>query len=236
MNITSIRREVIDLVKDIFGVEEAQITDSSRFIDDLGGDDIDVTELVMGIENKFGIEIFDEEAEKLTMVGKVIELFIGEEVKKIASDVFRMNKLQSYHTLKGDLEGNEIDIIEFFSKLEEKFKIEIPEEEEKKLLTISDVVKYLAKQIKETREKIIEEIKEFISSNYKIEKGLLTLWSNLSNDLGLDELDCSKIFSHFEKQYNIVLNIQHYNCGKYSVEKLAEEIVEKISEQLYPGK
>lgn len=232
MNIASIRREVVDLVKGILEVEEAQINDSSRFIDDLGGDDIDAMELIMEIENKFGIEIPEEEAEKLTTVGKVIEFFIEEEVKKIALDVFRMEGLlQGNHTLKGDLEGSELDIIEFFSNLKEKFKIEIPEEEEKKLLSIGDVVKYLAKQIKEAREKIIEEVREFISSNFKIVKGLIASYSELSGELELDDIDCSKIFSHFEKQYNIVLNIQHYDCHKYSVEKLAECIAEKISER-----
>jgi len=67
-----IRKEVIKLCMDKFGVKETEITDLSRFIDDLGGDDIDMLEFILDLETKFNIEISTEEEEKLTTVGSVI--------------------------------------------------------------------------------------------------------------------------------------------------------------------
>ncbi|MFA5050765.1 MAG: acyl carrier protein [Patescibacteria group bacterium] len=69
----NIREEVIKLTMDKFGVEETEITDSSRFIDDLGGNDMDMIDFIFDLETKFNIEITEEEAEKLTTVGSVIK-------------------------------------------------------------------------------------------------------------------------------------------------------------------
>lgn len=53
------------------GVDEAEITPESHFIDDLGADSLDTVELVMALEEEFGIEIPDEDAEKIQTVGDV---------------------------------------------------------------------------------------------------------------------------------------------------------------------
>lgn len=63
-------------------VERQKITDEARFIDDLGADSLDVVEMIMELEDKFGIEIPDEEAEKLITVGKAIEYVKGLVVQK----------------------------------------------------------------------------------------------------------------------------------------------------------
>ena len=64
--------DVADRVKKIvvehLGVEEDKVTDSASFIDDLGADSLDTVELVMALEEEFGIEIPDEDAEKITRV------------------------------------------------------------------------------------------------------------------------------------------------------------------------
>ena len=54
------------------GVNADQITPEAKFIEDLGADSLDTVELVMALEEEFGNEIPDEEAEKLTTVGDVI--------------------------------------------------------------------------------------------------------------------------------------------------------------------
>ena len=68
--------EVADKVKKIvveqLGVSEDQVTPEAKFIEDLGADSLDQVELVMALEEAFGSDIPDEDAEKLTTVGDVI--------------------------------------------------------------------------------------------------------------------------------------------------------------------
>ena len=54
------------------GVNQEQVTAEASFIEDLGADSLDTVELVMAFEEEFGAEIPDEEAEKLTTVGDVV--------------------------------------------------------------------------------------------------------------------------------------------------------------------
>lgn len=68
--------DVYDRVKRIvverLGVEEAEVTNEANFKDDLGADSLDVVELVMELEDEFDLEISDEDAEKITTVGEVV--------------------------------------------------------------------------------------------------------------------------------------------------------------------
>ncbi len=67
---------IADKVKDIIvqnlNVPEDQVTPEAKFIEDLGADSLDTVELVMAFEEEFGIEVPDEDAEKLVSVGAVI--------------------------------------------------------------------------------------------------------------------------------------------------------------------
>ena len=69
--------ETSDRVKKIvvehLGVEADKVTEEASFIDDLGADSLDIVELVMAFEEEFGIEIPDEDAEKMQTVGDAVE-------------------------------------------------------------------------------------------------------------------------------------------------------------------
>jgi len=68
--------DVVDRVKKIIvdrlGVDEAEVTLEASFKEDLGADSLDVVELVMELEDEFDMEISDEDAEKITTVGEVV--------------------------------------------------------------------------------------------------------------------------------------------------------------------
>lgn len=67
------REEILDKVRDVIvdqlNVEADDVTEEASFIDDLGADSLDIVELVMALEEEFGISIPDEEAENIKSVG-----------------------------------------------------------------------------------------------------------------------------------------------------------------------
>ncbi len=69
----SIEEKVKKIIVDQLGVDEAEVTPEAKFIDDLGADSLDTVELVMALEEEFGIEIPDEDAEKITTVQQAID-------------------------------------------------------------------------------------------------------------------------------------------------------------------
>ena len=70
---SDIQQKVISIVAEQLGVQEADIKPESFFEDDLGADSLDVVELVMALEEAFGCEIPDEEAEKIRTVQAAID-------------------------------------------------------------------------------------------------------------------------------------------------------------------
>jgi acyl carrier protein len=69
----SIEKRIKEIVAEQLGVDEAQVSNESSFMDDLGADSLDTVELVMALEEEFDIEISDENAEKIQTVQDAID-------------------------------------------------------------------------------------------------------------------------------------------------------------------
>jgi len=77
----SIEERVKDIIVEQLGVNPEQVTPQASFIEDLGADSLDIVELVMAFEEEFGVEVPDEDAEKLQTVGDVVK-YIEERAKQ----------------------------------------------------------------------------------------------------------------------------------------------------------
>ena len=68
-----VEERVKEIICEQLGVDEDEVTLEASFTDDLGADSLDIVELVMAFEEEFGIEIPDEDAEKITRVKEAVE-------------------------------------------------------------------------------------------------------------------------------------------------------------------
>lgn len=75
-----LEQRVKEIIADQLGVELEKLNPNAKFVEDLGADSLDVVELIMAFEEEFGIEIPDEDAEKIRTVGDVLD-YLKEKVK-----------------------------------------------------------------------------------------------------------------------------------------------------------
>jgi acyl carrier protein len=85
MDVNAVEAKVIEIVSEQMGVDKAEITRETSFINDLNADSLDTVELVMEFEDEFDMSIPDEEAEKIQTVGAAID-YIMEVIKKKGSE------------------------------------------------------------------------------------------------------------------------------------------------------
>jgi len=64
------------VIAEQLGVDESEVTDTASFTEDLNADSLDLVELIMSLEEQFGLQISDEDAEKLTTVGEAVDYIV----------------------------------------------------------------------------------------------------------------------------------------------------------------
>ncbi|MCQ2763370.1 acyl carrier protein [Helicobacter pylori] len=72
MNDTNLFETIRAVIADQLNIDASQVTPEAKFVKDLGVDSLDIVELIMALEERFGIEIPDEQAEKIVNVGDVM--------------------------------------------------------------------------------------------------------------------------------------------------------------------
>ena len=77
----NIEQRVKEIIVNQLNVNEEQITPTASFLDDLGADSLDTVELIMAFEEEFGVEVPDEDAEKLQKVGDVVKYIEEKQAK-----------------------------------------------------------------------------------------------------------------------------------------------------------
>lgn len=77
----NVAEEIKKLISESLSTDINEIKEDSKFVDDLGADSLDIVELVMSMENKFDIEIPNEDAQKIKTVGEAID-YISNRVSK----------------------------------------------------------------------------------------------------------------------------------------------------------
>ena len=79
-----IEAKVKEILAEQLGVDEVEIKPESHLVDDLGGDSLDLVELIMAFEEEYGVEISDEDADKIKRVGDVLD-YIAQHTDKVKS-------------------------------------------------------------------------------------------------------------------------------------------------------
>lgn len=77
----SLEEKVKDIIVDKLGVAAEKVKEDSHFIDDLGADSLDTVELVMAFEEEFGVEIPDEDAQKISTVRSAVD-YLSKKIKE----------------------------------------------------------------------------------------------------------------------------------------------------------
>ena len=74
---SKVKERARDVMVEELGVELGKLTDDAHFMNDLGADSLDTIELIIGLEKEFDIDIYDEDAEKISTVGEAVKYLQG---------------------------------------------------------------------------------------------------------------------------------------------------------------
>lgn len=77
VSVDEVTRKVKKIIAEQLGLKEEEVRGEATFLNDLGADSLDIVEMIMALEEEFGTEISDEEAEKITSVQEAIDYIVA---------------------------------------------------------------------------------------------------------------------------------------------------------------
>lgn len=77
VSVEEVSRKVKKIIAEQLGLKEEEVREEATFLNDLGADSLDIVEMIMALEEEFGTEISDEEAEKIQSVREAIEYIVS---------------------------------------------------------------------------------------------------------------------------------------------------------------
>lgn len=146
----SISLRVKAIIVEKLGVDEAEVTETASFTNDLGADSLDIVELIMRFEQEFGITIPDDQAEKIACVGDAIAFIewsasfcsISSRVKTLVVDKLGVDfaEVTDQASFLDDLGAYESDIKDLIMQFEQEFGVTIPDNQAEKITTVGQAI------------------------------------------------------------------------------------------------
>lgn len=156
---TDLSTEIKAIIAKKLEIKISEVNDEKHFETDLKADSLDIVEMWIEIEKKFGIRISDDEISKTKTVKDMIEIAeSAKETKNLGTTNsimliikdncnYKIDEIKPESNLENDLEIDSLYKVNVVVSLEDKFKIEIPEKEWKAFETVGDIITYITDKI-----------------------------------------------------------------------------------------
>ena len=223
--------KVQDIIQEQIVIPEGlEITFRSNLKTDLDMENLDIMELVMAVEEVFGIEISNESAEKFITVGDIVVyiaalqptdpvpgpvISIETRLKNLISELTgtTSDTLSPETNLREDLGMDDLDFFQLIMNVEKEFGIEIPSESAEKLITVGNIIAYIT-ALQPTDPvnppgpaiSIETRLKNLIFKLTGITSDMLNPETNLREDLGMDDLDFIDLIREIETEFDILIS------------------------------
>lgn len=239
-NIT-ITRTVFEKVQEIIcdhaNISPSQIQLGSIIRNDLGLDSLDFIEIIMSVEEEFGISVPDEAIDDLITIEDLVfhintnlssHPAIFSKLIRILEDQINISKGQvdTYSNLNTDLGMDSLDLVELIIAVEDEFDIEIPDEAIENIVTIENLIDYIASQTEsntpidppdipitpnpDPEQPVSVDIEDWIKETLSLKTGfpefMITSSTRLIDDLGMDEWDIIDFKLEVESYFGILIS------------------------------
>lgn len=239
-NITGTRtvfEKVQEIICDHVNISPSQIQLGSIIRNDLGLDSLDFIEIIISVEEEFGISVPDEAIDDLITIEDLVfhintnlsshpEIF-SKLVQTLENQInISKGQVDTYSNLNTDLGMDSLDLVELIIAVEDEFDVEIPNEAIENIVTVENLVDYIASQTEsntpidppdipitpdpDPEQPVLVDIEDWIKETLSIKTGfpesMLTPSTRLTDDLGMDEWDIIDFKLEVESHFGILIS------------------------------